>query len=73
MASDFIMWETLDQHLLMKPGCLDDLPKLKAYHQRFKDVPTIKKYMESPQFFVGPCNGKMAGWGGSYPVAPATF
>jgi len=69
--ADFMMWEMLDQHLLFKPDCLDELPKLAAYHQRFKNEPKIKKFMESPKFFKGPCNNKMASWGGSYPVAPA--
>jgi len=69
--ADFIFWEMLDQHLLLKPRCLDPLPKLKAYHQRFKDLPQIKKFMMSEKFFKGPCNNKMASWGGSYPVAPA--
>jgi len=71
--ADFIMWEMLDQHLLFKPGCLDQLPKLGAYYQRFKDEPKMKKFMESPKFFKGACNGRAASWGGSYPVAPAIF
>jgi len=69
--ADFIFWEMLDQHLLFKPGCLGELPKLAAYHQRFKDEPKIKKFMESPKYFKGPCNNKMAAWGGSFPVEPA--
>lgn len=71
--ADFLMWEVLDQHLLFKPGCLDDLPELAAYHQRFKEEPRIKKFMESSKFFVGACMGPMAAWGGSFPVLPATF
>ena len=60
----------LEQHQMFKPGCLADLPKLAAYYQRFKDEPKIKKFMESPKYFEGPCNNKMASWGGSFPVAP---
>jgi len=71
--ADFILWEMLDQHLLFKSDCLGELPKLAAYHQRFKDEPKIKKFMESPKFFKGPCNNKMAAWGGSYPVNPPSF
>jgi len=71
--ADFILWELLDQYLLFKPGCLSELPKLAAYHQRFKDEPKIKKFMKSPKFFKGPCNNKMADWGGSYPVRPASL
>ena len=70
---DFIIWEMLEQHEMFKPGCLADLPKLAAYHKRFKEEPKIKKFMESPKYFQGPCNNKMASWGGSYPVAPASF
>jgi len=71
--ADFIIWEMLEQHEMFKPGCLADLPKLAAYHKRFKEEPKIKKFMESPKYFQGPCNNKMASWGGSYPVAPALF
>ena len=70
---DFLMYEQLDRHLLMKPDCLDTLPKLKAYHLRFRNVPSLKKFMQSPKCFVGPCLAKMAAWGGTYPVLPASF
>jgi len=71
--SDFVFWEVLDQHLLMKPDCLDEFSALAAYHRRFMDEPSLKKFMESPKFFVGPCRGKMASWGGTYPVLPISL
>ena len=71
-VADFLLWEVLDQHLLFKPGCLNVLPKLAAYHNRFKNEPRIKSFMESSKFFDGPCMGPMAAWGGSYPVHPAS-
>jgi len=69
--ADFLVWEVLDQHLLFKPSCLDELPKLSSYHQRFKEQPTIEAFVGSPKCFEGPVMGKLATWGGTYPVHPA--
>merc|ERR1712055_262323 len=69
--ADFLVWEVLDQHLLFKPSCLDELPKLSSYHHRFKEQPTIKAFVGSPKCFEGPVMGKLATWGGTYPVHPA--
>jgi len=67
---DFIVWEMLEQHLMFKPGCLANLPKLASYYKRFKEEPNIKKFLESPKCFVGPVNNKFASWGESFPNAP---
>jgi len=71
--ADFLTWEVFDEHLLMKPDCLDEYPKLAAYHKRFMDEPRIKQFMESPKYFKGACRGKMASWGGEYPTLPSSF
>lgn len=68
--ADFILWEMLDQHLLLAPGCLDSLPKLKAYHQAFMEEPKIKEFLASDKCFKGPCNNKVASWGGKLPIEP---
>lgn len=62
---DFLMYETLDQNLVMDAGCLDDYPKLKAFHKRFEELPKIKEYMQSDRFMARPVNNKWAGFVGS--------
>ncbi|XP_069101516.1 glutathione S-transferase class-mu 26 kDa isozyme 47-like [Argopecten irradians] len=59
-ACDFPMYELLDQHLLMKPGCLDEFPKLTAFHKRFAELPKIKAYLENPSYKPMPVNNKVA-------------
>ncbi|KAK3102705.1 hypothetical protein FSP39_013316 [Pinctada imbricata] len=59
-ACDFPMYELLDQHRLMKPGILDDYPKLMAFLDRFEGLPKIKAYMESSRFMKRPVNNKVA-------------
>jgi len=71
--ADFLAWEYFDQHVLLKPDCLASFPRLTAYHLRFKDEPKIKAFMESPKCFVGALRGKMAAWGGTYPVLPPSL
>merc|ERR1711915_469429 len=43
--ADFMLYEMLDQHLLLEPACLKDTPNLEEYHKRFQEIPEIKKYM----------------------------
>lgn len=59
-ACDFPMYELLDQHLLMKPGCLDEFPKLTAFHKRFAELPKIKAYLENLSYIPMPVNNKVA-------------
>ena len=73
LVSDFLTWELFDEHLLMKPDCLDHFPKLAAYHKQFMEEPRIKKFMESPKYFKGALRGKMASWGGEYPTLPPSL
>ena len=35
-----------------------------SYKKRFEDLPKIKSYITSDKFMTGPCNNKMAKWGG---------
>ncbi|KAK7101905.1 glutathione S-transferase Mu 2-like [Littorina saxatilis] len=57
---DFPMYELLDQHRLMIPGCLDKYPKLTDFMKRFEALPKIKEYMASDKFMKRPINNKCA-------------
>merc|ERR1711963_818949 len=59
-VADFPMYELLDQHRLMLPGCLDKYPKLTDFMTRFEALPKIKAYMASPKFMSRPVNNKVA-------------
>ncbi|KAK3103164.1 hypothetical protein FSP39_016938 [Pinctada imbricata] len=61
-ACDFQMYEFLDQLKMMKPGVLDDYPKLQALTERFEDLPRIKAYMASDRFQKRPVNNPYYGW-----------
>ncbi|XP_027238183.1 glutathione S-transferase Mu 3 [Penaeus vannamei] len=60
---DFIMYELLDEHLVLDSGCLKDFKKLQEFHKRFEELEPIKKYMASPKFRKSPLNNKMAKFG----------
>jgi len=60
---DFLMYEILDQHLYLEPECLKQFSSLEEFHQKFKQLPTIEKYMSSPDFMSFPLNGDMAYFG----------
>lgn len=59
-VADFPMYELLDQHKLMIPGCLDKYAKLSAFMAAFEALPKIKEYMASPKFMARPINNKVA-------------
>eukprot|EP00357_Protocruzia_adherens_P029154 CAMPEP_0115016766 /NCGR_PEP_ID=MMETSP0216-20121206/27669_1 /TAXON_ID=223996 /ORGANISM="Protocruzia adherens, Strain Boccale" /LENGTH=167 /DNA_ID=CAMNT_0002387359 /DNA_START=219 /DNA_END=722 /DNA_ORIENTATION=+ len=41
---DFFVWEQLDLILHVLPRSLDKYPKLKAYHERFRQLPELQSY-----------------------------
>jgi len=47
---DFMFWEYLDWHVLLKNDILDGLESLKSYHQRFMDLPRMKEYFGSSRY-----------------------
>jgi len=47
---DFLFWEYIDWHVLLKADMLDGLENLKGYHQRFADLPKIKEYFNSSRY-----------------------
>lgn len=54
-TSDFHIWEMLDQYKLLaeKNGItnmFDDIPKCKAFYDRFRALPALQKYFESDAY-----------------------
>jgi len=62
---DFMFWEILD-HMDRFDGStlFEGLENLKAYKKRFEEMEKVKAYITSDKFMTGPCNNKMAKWGG---------
>ena len=61
---DFMFWEILDHMELFDSSLFDGLENLKKYKSTFAEIPKIKSYITSDKFMKGPCNNKMAKWGG---------
>ena len=61
-VADFPLYEVLDVLRVLKPGIVDDSPKLKDFLNRFEALPAIKKYMESDQFLKRPLFSAHAGY-----------
>ena len=40
------------------------MKNLLAFKAAFEGLPKVAAYIKSPKFMVGPCNNKMAKWGG---------
>ncbi|WAR26548.1 GSTM5-like protein [Mya arenaria] len=59
-VADFPMYELLDQHLRMKADSLDACPKLKAFLQRFSQLPKVKEYLAQDKVKNMPINNKSA-------------
>ncbi|CAL1291052.1 unnamed protein product [Larinioides sclopetarius] len=60
---DFMVYEAFDHNRVLDPDCLNDYPNLKEFMDRFEELPTIQKYMQSPDFLKWPLNGDMAKFG----------
>ena len=61
---DFMLWEILDHIELFDKSLFNGFDNLKNYKTRFAEIPRIKSYITSDRFMKGPCNNKMAKWGG---------
>lgn len=64
-TSDFHIWEMLDQNRLLaektgKSDFFEGIPKCKAFYDRFKELPTLKKYFESDDYKLDVNNKAMA-------------
>lgn len=60
---DFHVYEMLDVHKQLVPGCLDEFQNLKDFCDRFEALEPIAKYMKSNKFMKSPINNKMAKFG----------
>jgi len=63
--SDFHLFEMIDQHEKMakEAGCTSPIaafPKLQALHNKFFEMPQLKKYFESEAYKL-PCNNHLGG------------
>ncbi len=45
--ADVIAFQVLHAHLAMRPGCLDDAPTLRAFHDRMAALPQWQTYLAS--------------------------
>jgi len=61
---DFMFWEILDHMERFDPALFEGFENLKKYKKGFEEIPQIKTYINSDKFMTGPCNNKMAKWGG---------
>jgi len=59
---DFHIYEMLDVHQMFEPQLIEARPQLKAFCERFRELPAIKAYIASSQFAKHPVNGIMATW-----------
>jgi len=57
---DFMFWECVDWHVLLKGDMLDGFENLKSYHQRFLDLPKVKAYFNSSRYKSWPLVGPFA-------------
>ncbi|CAG7838273.1 unnamed protein product [Allacma fusca] len=51
---DFLLYETLYQHTVLKADIFQDLPRLTQHISEFEALPAISNYLSSPDFLKGP-------------------
>lgn len=54
---DYTVFDLLDNHLILAPGCLDKFPKLKAFHGRMAEREKIASYRQTDGFKNMKVNG----------------
>jgi glutathione S-transferase len=54
---DYTIFDLLDNLLILSPGCLDNFPKLKAFHGRMAARPKLAAYRQTDEFVKMPING----------------
>uniref|UniRef100_A0A8C5P8S0 glutathione transferase n=1 Tax=Leptobrachium leishanense TaxID=445787 RepID=A0A8C5P8S0_9ANUR len=59
---DFVMYDCLEQHVILEPTCLKNLQNLQDFVKRIEALPAIAAYMKSPRFIRTPINNRMAYW-----------
>nr|CDS34478.2 glutathione S transferase [Hymenolepis microstoma] len=60
---DFNIYDLLILLRTYSSDCLDAFPSLQAYIKRFEEIPSMKKYMNSPAYIHRPFTNTMAHWG----------
>jgi len=60
---DFLVWEFLDQHRLLVPGCMDGFDTLKQFMAKFEQLDNIKKYLADPRYKQFPIWSSRAKYG----------
>ncbi|XP_054708192.1 glutathione S-transferase Mu 2-like [Uloborus diversus] len=66
---DFMAYHYLEEQRTFEPHCLDKFENLKAFMQRFEELPQLKEYLKSDEIVNLPYNGDMAYFGSrSHPV-----
>lgn len=54
---DYAVFDLLDNHDILAPGCLDQFPKLKGFHERLASREKLASYRQSDGFNKMPVNG----------------
>ena len=54
---DYSMFDLLDNHVILSPGCLDAFPLLKAFHESMAARPNLAKYRQTEKFSTRKVNG----------------
>jgi len=57
---DFLLWECIDWHVLIKHDILNGLSNLESFQQRFRDLPEINAYFNSSRYQSWPLFGPYA-------------
>ncbi|XP_044144242.1 glutathione S-transferase Mu 4 [Bufo gargarizans] len=60
--ADFLMYDVLDQHIMLDPTCLKKFKNLQEFLARFEALPAIAAYMKTPRFIKTRINNRMASW-----------
>lgn len=61
---DFMFWEILDHMYRFDDSMFAEFKNLLAFKANFEALPNVAAYIKSDRFMAGPCNNKMAKWGG---------
>lgn len=62
--ADFMFWEILDHMFRFDDSLFANTKNLLKFKANFEALPKVKAYINSDRFMTGPCNNKMAKWGG---------
>ena len=59
---DYNLFDLLEIHLLLAPGCLDAFPTLQAYRDKMAARPKISAYRQTEGFKTRAINGNNKQW-----------